>query len=153
MILAQLPDPQLQPLLYAKVTKYMLHGPCSIDNPQAKYMVNGKYSKHFPKDFRERTDWAKESYPLYARPDNGLVFEYNEARFTNQYVVPYCSQLLLLFDCHLNVEISARLETVKYLSKYIYKGPDRATIEISGGMQDKIKAHLDGWFIGPTEAC
>jgi len=116
-------------------------------------MVNGKCSKHFPKDFRERTDWAEESYPLYARPDNGLVFECNGARFTNQYVVPYCPQLLLLFDCHLNVEISAGLGTVKYLSKYIYKGPDRVTMEISGRMQDEIKAHLDGCFIGPTEAC
>ena len=30
--------------------------------------------------------------------------------------IPYCPQLLLLFDCHLNVEISAGLGTVKYLS-------------------------------------
>jgi len=45
------------------------------------------------------------------------------------------------------------LGTVKYLSKYIYKGPDRATMEISGGMQNEIKAHLDSCFIGPTEAC
>jgi len=59
MILAQLPDSQLQPLLYAKVTKYMLHGLCGVDNPQAKCMVNGKYSKHFPKEYRERTDWAR----------------------------------------------------------------------------------------------
>ena len=71
------------------------------------------------------------------------------ARFTNQYVVPYCPQLLLLFDCHINIEISARLETIKYL----YKGPDRVTMEISGGVQDEIKAYLDGHFIGPTEAC
>jgi len=42
---------------------------------------------------------------------------------------------------------------IKYLSKYIYKGPDRVTMEISGGIQDEIKAHLDGCFIGPTEAC
>ena len=75
MILAQLPDPQLQPLLFAKVTKYMLHGPCGADNPQAKCMVNGKCSKCFPKEYRERTDWAEDSYPLYARPDNGLVFD------------------------------------------------------------------------------
>jgi len=153
MILAQLPDSQLQPLLYAKVTKYMLHGLCGVDNPQAKCMVNGKYSKHFPKEYRERTDWAKDSYPLYTRSNNSLVFEHNGARFTNQYVVPYCSQLPLLFDYHLNVEISARLETVKYLRKYIYKGPNRATMEISGGIQDEIKAHLDGRFISPTEAC
>jgi len=26
-------------------------------------------------------------------------------------------------------------------------------MEISGGMQDEIKAHLDGHFISPTEAC
>jgi len=84
------------------------------------------------------------SYPLYARPNNGLVFEHNGARFTNQYVVPYCSQLLLLFDCHISVEISVRLGTVKYLSKYIYKDPDKVTMEISGRVQDEIKAHLDG---------
>jgi len=89
MILAQLPDPQLQPLLYAKVTKYMLHGPCGIDNPQAKCMVNGKYSKHFSKKYGERADCAEDSYPLYVRPDNGLIFECNEARFTNEYFVSY----------------------------------------------------------------
>jgi len=33
MISAQLPDPQLQPLLFAKVTKYMLYGPCGVYNP------------------------------------------------------------------------------------------------------------------------
>ena len=66
-------------------------------------------------------------------------------------MVPYCPQLFLLFDCHLNIEISAGLGTVKYLSKYIYKGPDKATMEISGRIQDEIKAHLDGRFIGPTE--
>ena len=49
MISAQLPNPQLQPLLYAKVTKYMLHGPCGADNPQAKCIVNEKYSKYFPR--------------------------------------------------------------------------------------------------------
>jgi len=144
MISAQLPDPQLQLLLYAKVTKYMLYGPCGVDNSQAKYIVNGKCSKHFPKEYRERIDWAENSYPLYARPDNSLVFECNGARFTNQYVVSYCPQLLLLFDCYINVEISAGLGTVKYLSKYIYKGSNRATMEISGGMQDEIKTHLNG---------
>ena len=101
-------------------------------------MVNRKYSKCFPKKYRERTDWAKNSYSLYARPNNGLVFERNGTRFTNQYVVPYYSQLLLLFNCHLNVEISAGLGTVKYLRKYIYKGPDRATMEISGGMKSRL---------------
>jgi len=68
-------------------------------------------------------------------------------------MVSYYPQLLLLFDCYINVEISIGLGTVKYLSKYIYKGSDRVTIEISGGVQDEIKVYLDSWFIGPTEAC
>jgi len=82
MILAQLPDPQLQPLLYAKVTKYMLYSLCDTDNPQAKYIINRQYSKCFSKNFRERTDWAKESYPLYTKPNSGLVFEHNGTKFT-----------------------------------------------------------------------
>jgi len=82
-----------------------------------------------------------------------LVFECNGARFTNQYIVPYCPQLLLLFNYHINVEVCAGLRTDKYLSKYIYKGPDRTTMESSGGVQDEIKAYLDGLFIGLTGAC
>ena len=68
-------------------------------------------------------------------------------------MVPYCPQLLLLFDCHINIKVPAALGTIKYLSKYIYEGPDRATVEISDGVQDEIKAHLDGQFIDPIEAC
>jgi len=49
-----------------------------------------------------------------------LVFEYNGTRFTNQYVVLHCSQLLLLFDCHINVEISARLGTVDLTLFFYY---------------------------------
>jgi len=131
MILAQLPDPQLNPLFYTKVTKYILYSACGVDNSQAKYMVNGQCSKHSSKDYRKRTDWAENSYLLYTRPDNGLHFECNRARFTNEYVVPHCPQLFF-FDCHINIKVSAGLETVKYLSKYIYKSFDRATMKISG---------------------
>jgi len=51
------------------------------------------------------------------------------------------------------MEVSVRLGTVKYLSKYIYKGSDKATIEISSEMQDEIKVYLNSQFIGLTEAC
>jgi len=51
------------------------------------------------------------------------------------------------------MEVSVRLGTVKYLSKYIYKGSDKATIEISNEMQDEIKVYLNSQFIGLTEAC
>ena len=145
MISAQLLDPQLQPLLYAKVIKYMVHVVLMIPKPSVWSMEN--VVNTFPRSIeREQIGLRTVIYSML-----GLTMAW--FRFTNQYVVPYCPQLLLLFDCYLNVEISAGLGTVKYLSKYIYKGPDRATMEISGGMQDEIKAHLDSHFIGPTEAC
>ena len=34
----------------------MLYGLYGVNNPQAKCMVNGQYSKCFPKDYKERTD-------------------------------------------------------------------------------------------------
>jgi len=68
-------------------------------------------------------------------------------------MVPYYPRFLFLFDCYINIEISTGLRTVKYLSKYIYKGSDKATIEISSEMQDEIKVYLNSQFIGLTEAC
>ena len=67
-------------------------------------------------------------------------------------MVSYYSQLLLFFDCYINIEVSTGLETIKYLSKYIYKGSSRTTIEISSRVQNEIKAYLGSQFISPTEA-
>ncbi len=57
----------------------------------------------------------------------------------------------------------ASIISVKYLYKYIYKGSDRATIEIgtsneveidpSTNVQDEISEYLDGRYISPPEAC
>jgi hypothetical protein len=35
------------------------------------------------------------------------------------------------YDAHINVEVCNNIRAVKYLFKYIYKGHDRATVEIS----------------------
>ncbi len=56
----------------------------------------------------------------------------------------------------------ASIASVKYLYKYIYKGSDRATIEIgtasqieidpSNKIENEIKQYLDGRYISPPEA-
>ena len=48
----------------------------------------------------------------------------------NQWVAPYSPDLLLRFDCHINVERVIGVQSIKYLYKYLWKGPDRAELVI-----------------------
>lgn len=152
MVQAQLPDPDLHPALYATVTKCMLHGLCGPGYPNAPCMSeSGQCSKRFPRDFCEETTLAEDGYPVYARPDNQRTFTNTQGQiFTNRDVVPYNPHLSVLFDCHINVEICASVKAVKYIHKYIYKGHDRATLQV--GLIDEIKQFVDARYIGPSEA-
>ena len=91
-----------------------------------------------------------DGYPEYARPDNGHAVQKNEDNFTNQHVVPHNRQLLVQFQCHMNVEVCAFVKSVKYIHKYIYKGPDHATLETQG--HDEIKSYLYSRYILSIEA-
>ena len=69
-VCAKLPDKQAFPELYQIVSKFMMHGPCGIANPNSPCMEDSKCTKKFPKDF---TDVTLESngYPQYRRRNNG----------------------------------------------------------------------------------
>ena len=157
IVSAQIPDPVTQPALYEIITKSMVHGPCGDINPNAKCMVDGKCSKHFPKEFCEHTVYGEDGYPKYAWPNNGRSFEKtaNGKRhvYDNRDVVPYNAYCSAKYKCHINVEICASVEAVKYIHKYIYKGYDRTTIEISGDQErDEIKEYLDACYISAAES-
>lgn len=47
---------------------------------------------------------------------------------TSQWIATYNPFLLAKYDCHFHVEVVASLESVKYLYKYLFKGPDRACV-------------------------
>ncbi|XP_074377552.1 uncharacterized protein LOC141719068 [Apium graveolens] len=82
----------------------------------------------------------------------------------NQWVVPYNRDLLVKYQCHMNVEICAHARSLKYLFKYFLKGHDRATVEIRGkkrqsnnkeGLdvaEDEIQSFFDGRYICGCEA-
>lgn len=80
----------------------------------------------------------------------------------NQWVVPYNRDLLVKYQCHMNVEICCHARSLKYLFKYCLKGHDRATVEISKKNNeedsqsnlpvDEIKAYFDGRYICGAEA-
>ena len=108
IVSAQLPDPIEDPLLYETVTTCMLHGPCGDEKPNAPCMVDGKCSKHYPKDFIEHTVYGENGYPQYARPNNGRKVRKNNVDYDNRHVIPY------------NPESSIRLVPLFFLLKKNY---------------------------------
>ncbi len=116
------------------VLKHMIHGPCGVENPTAPCMRDGNCSKQYPRPFIEATLMNEDGYPVYRRPNDGTVAEKKNRGKSffvdNRNVVPHNRQLLLILDCHINVEICSTIKAIKYVFKYITKGPDRAAINI-----------------------
>ena len=144
LICAEIPDPVKYPVLHAKVTQFMIHRPCGPSNPTASCMVPAKSgnqatvcSKGFPKEFAKETIVSQTSFSVYRRrsPEDGgftckIGSENRKTVVDNRFVVPYNPYLLQRFDAHINVEVVATMGCVKYLYKYLMKGPDSATLQI-----------------------
>ena len=70
-------------------------------------------------------------------------------------MVLYNPYLCAKYQCHINVEICASIEAVKYIHKYIYKGYDKTTLEIYQGQdqqRDEIKEYLDARYISAIQS-
>eukprot|EP00973_Karenia_brevis_P040750 5639771-Karenia_brevis.AAC.1 len=158
LVCAELPDPKVQPELYLAVCKHMRHGPCGPANPSCPCTdPNTKVcSRKYPRDYQDATLFNLGGYPLYRRRrlQNGET----HARTTgppydqnNRWIVPYNPYLLVRYDCHLNVEVCTSIKSVKYLYKYIHKGPDRANLEVTETV-DEITLHLDARYVAAPEA-
>jgi hypothetical protein len=96
LLSAQLPDSYTQPELYHLVVKYMVHGPCGAYNPDSPCMVDGKYSKNFPKSYREHTTLSDDSYSCLKRPNNGRVANFSGNQSCGQQVDCALLTLVLL---------------------------------------------------------
>ncbi|XP_057455303.1 uncharacterized protein LOC130746629 isoform X1 [Lotus japonicus] len=159
-ISAEIPDPNLYPKLNKVVSTYMLHGPCGYGFQKSPCMVYGKCSKFFPKKFQESTIIDEDGYPIYKRRDTGVYVEKKGIRMDNSYVVPYNPQLLMLYNGHINVEYCNKSNAIKYLFKYVSKGPDRVNVEICNEkedgvepeLKDEIKQYYDCRYLTPCEA-
>ena len=78
--------------------------------------------------FNARTSFDDSSFPIYHRCDTGFTVEKKGVKLDNRYVVPYNRELLLRFQCHINIEICNNSRSLKYLFKYCLKGHDNATM-------------------------
>ncbi|KAK1376041.1 hypothetical protein POM88_032234 [Heracleum sosnowskyi] len=55
------------PVGYAAVKAFMIHGPCGLQNPKSPCMKDFKCIRHFPKKYCARTIFDESGFPLYKR--------------------------------------------------------------------------------------
>nr|GEV79602.1 hypothetical protein [Tanacetum cinerariifolium] len=162
---ADLPSPTTDPIGYKAVSDYMLHEPCGKDNRATACNIEGKCSKHFPKPFYVETVIDQDGYPIYRRRDDKVSVKKGNFTFVNKHIVPHNRYMLLKYQAHINIEWCNRSKAIKYLFKYLNKGPDRATIIIQENVQqghgmanqkvmvfDEIKNYLHCRYLVPCEA-
>ncbi|XP_076930362.1 uncharacterized protein LOC143595134 [Bidens hawaiensis] len=133
-ISAEIPNKDSDPDLYKIVSDHMIHGPCGDANPKCTCMVNKRCSKNFPKIFNDET----------TVDSNGFQNCRSIQQDSNK-----------KFQAHINVEWCNQDGSIKYLFKYINKGPNRATISLvqnnNGDNQDpnldEIKAFYDCRYV------
>ncbi len=153
---AEIPDQQKNPRLYGYVATYMYHHRCDDPNRREscrvanKKLVNCKRhpkyggvpdntkececyvcSKHFPHKFAANSELVEGGPPIYRRRKDGRKFMSSRGHeIDNRWIVPYNPSLLLKYNCHINVEITSSLKSIKYLFKYLHKGLDMARLNI-----------------------
>ncbi|XP_028053801.1 uncharacterized protein LOC114258129 [Camellia sinensis] len=135
IVRAEISNKRLEPRLYSAILEHMIHGPCGMYNERSPCKTNGRCKRRFPKPFSPITTLGNDSYPDYRRRKGESVpLESNPSVLVdNSWVITYNSWLLLKYDCHINLEICSSVTSVKYLYKYVYKGPDRVALEVHQG--------------------
>ncbi|XP_025669780.1 uncharacterized protein [Arachis hypogaea] len=159
-ICAELPNPLKFPALYTVVTKYMIHGPCGRLRSSSPCMKDGKCSKFYPKRFVDQTSFDEDGYPIYRRRNMGVTVKINDVDIDNRFVVPYNPLLLMKYQAHINLEFCNKSNVIKYLFKYINKGPDRVTATVgeiyhvgeSSQVVDEIKQYYDYRYLSSSKS-
>lgn len=178
IISAEIPSESDSELRQA-VLKHMIHLPCN-QGASSLCLREGRCSRGFPKPFRVETGSCEGDYYIsYKRrreEDSGETAKFSsfvpglgkrELKVDNSWVVPYSPALLRMFRCHLNVELCiSKVGSIKYLFKYVCKGPDRVTVEVSTTKSnvdgrdepeeqlviDEIKSYQDARYVSASEA-
>ncbi|CAN1326882.1 ATP-dependent DNA helicase PIF1 [Linum perenne] len=146
-VAAEIPDPTIDPVGYDAVTKFMLHGPCGMAHQTSPCMKAGQCSKFYPKSYALETTFDDNGYVTYRRRQTGITAIKSGVILDNLSVVPYHRDLLVKYQAHMNVEICHKGQLIKYLFKYILKGPDRG--QAVNGILNRPnigKTMLTEWF-------
>ncbi|KAI5402735.1 hypothetical protein KIW84_050366 [Lathyrus oleraceus] len=88
-------------------------------------MKDAHCKKRYPKQFLDETRQGTDSYPEYRRS----------------------------FDESVSLEICSSIKSIKYLYKYVYKGPDRVAMEVhKGSYMNEVQQYVDARWICAPEA-
>ena len=156
VVWAEIPDKDLNPELYKVITNSNMHGPCGRINPKCPCMEKNKCTKSYPMPLRSHTMVSEDAVPTLRRrskEEGGRThkkwIDGQEYEMDNGWVVPYNPVLSLKYKTHLNVEVVRSTNSVKYLYKYIYKGPDKILVERTN---DEITDYLSARYLSASEA-
>jgi hypothetical protein len=173
MISAEILDPIRHPEAYEMVTLCMVHGPCGPYFLNAQCMEQGKCKKRYPRCFNEEMRCDVDKYLEYRCCQTRIFVDPKTQRVVdNRWIVPYNLHMATKYHAHINVEICSSIYAVKYMYKYVYKGPDRVTAVVerradtlgqennaqvvvaNGEWQNRneIKAYLEGCYVSAFEA-
>jgi hypothetical protein len=145
IVTAKIPDPITSPVLHVLVGNLMTHGLCQ----GGPCWQSGCCNKGYPRPFAKRKVNIDGAYPFYKRRNTGVTVTKNGTTFDNRWVVPYNKFLMLMFECHINVEIPVNTTAIKYLYKYITKGHDRTFLNIKGN--NEINMYIKARYISAPE--
>jgi hypothetical protein len=164
-ISAEIPNPREDSLGYILISEHMIHGPCGDKNKNCPCMKKGKCSKYYPKEFQNETKFTDDDFTHYKRRDTQIYIRRDNHNLDNRWVVPHNLLLLKKYQAHINVEYVNKSRLLKYLCKYVNKGPDQATVifeRIKKGEDaplneetkdiDEIKEYLDCRYICEQDA-
>jgi hypothetical protein len=62
LISAEIPDKEQDPVAYAAVENYVIHGPCGEANKNSVCMEDNRCTKHFPKAFNPEATIDEECF-------------------------------------------------------------------------------------------
>jgi hypothetical protein len=131
MVLTEILDLIRHPKAYKMVILCIVHGPCGPDFLNTQCMEEGKCKKTYPHSFNEETHCDVDGYPEYRCHQTCIFIDpKTQCVVDNWWIIPCNLHLATKYHAHINVEICSSISTVKYLFKYVYKGPDRAIIVV-----------------------
>ncbi|CDF40018.1 unnamed protein product [Chondrus crispus] len=147
IISAEIPSAQ-DPELQEVVLKHMIHNPCGERNPTAVCMGEQYCRKRFPKPIKHETSQSESGVSI-ERPSR-IGRRQQSVVVDNSWFVPHSPLLLRSFALHLNVELCvSRVGGIRYLFKYVCKGQDRVTMEITAKNEcyDEISNFQDARYV------